>query len=103
MLRGIYYVNIKIYKNNLLIYLREPFFDTTTGQRPNLHACADRDETGSHQKKMAHPTPGGLGGYLLMFVGCVMRVGLWDDVCGMCVAFFDTTVGPRPNLARMCG
>ena len=57
------------------------------------------------QKKLSTPPQGGLGGYLL----CGDDVcGMWD-VCGMmfvgCVAmaFFDTTVGPRPNLARMCG
>ena len=35
------------------------------------------------------PPQVGLGGYILMCVGCVMFVcgfvGLWHDVCGMCV------------------
>ena len=63
-----------------------------------LHACADRDENGTHLKQIVL---GGLGGYLCVCVwGGVMcdDVFLWD-VCG----FFDTTVGPHPNLARMCG
>ena len=29
-----------------------------------MHACADRDDTGSHLKQIDPPTPGGLGGYL---------------------------------------
>ena len=33
--------------------------------------CADRDETGSHQKKLTNPTPEGFRG-LFMFVGCGM-------------------------------
>ena len=33
------------------------------------HACVDRDETGSRQKKLTNPTPEGFRGYLLMFVG----------------------------------
>ena len=44
------------------------------------HACADRY---SHVKFfLTHPTPGVLGGYLLLKI------------------FRD---GPRPNVARMCG
>ena len=55
----------------LLINLSEPFFDTTVGPRPNVaHICADRDETGSHQKKLTNPTPEGFR-------------GLFIDVCGM--------------------
>ena len=36
------------------------------------HACADRDETGSHQKQLTNPTPEGFR-------------GLFIDVCGMLV------------------
>ena len=54
-------------------------FSTRTSDRAQIwHACADRDETGSHQNKLTHPTPGGFRGYLLMFVGYVMMfVCLW--------------------------
>ena len=70
---------------NLLINLSEPFFDTTVGPRPNLaraqiwHACVDRDETGSQQRKLTNPTPEGFRGCLLMFVGGMFVGGMWHD------------------------
>ena len=42
---------------NLLIHLKDTFFDTAVGSRPNLHAYADGDETGSHLKKNDPPHP----------------------------------------------
>ena len=52
-------------------------FSTRTSDRAQIwHACADGDETGSHQKNWPTPPQRGLGGYL-----CLWHVGLWD-VCG---------------------
>ena len=35
-----------------------------------LHACADIGHISSHLKKITHPTPGGLGGYLQTVCAC---------------------------------
>ena len=67
-------MNISTYK------FKRAFFrhDRRTAPKFGTHACADRDETGSHQKNLPTPPQRGLGGYLLMFVAC----GMWH-VCGM--------------------
>ena len=42
----------------LLINLKDTFFDTAVGPRQIfLHACADRDENGSHIKQIDPPNP----------------------------------------------
>ena len=53
------YMQIHLY---LLINISEPFSDTNVGPCPNLARMWDRDETGSHLKKLIHPTPGGFRG-----------------------------------------
>ena len=58
---------------NLLINLSEPFSTRPLDRAQIWHACVDRDETGSHQKKLTNPTPEGFR-------------GLFIDVCGMFVA-----------------
>ena len=55
----------------LLINLKDTFSTRPSDRAQIWHACADRDETGSHQNKFTHPTPGGFR-------------GLYIDVCGMC-------------------
>ena len=57
---------------------KRAFFPTRTSDRAQIwHACADRDETGSHQKnKLTHPTPGRFRGLSIDVCGCVC-----DDVC----------------------
>ena len=49
---------------NLLINLKDTFFDTAVGPRQIWHACADRDETDSHQKKLTQTTAGGVYGVI---------------------------------------
>ena len=44
-------IAIEVNIENLLINLKDTFFNTAVGPRPHLHACADSDETGSHLKK----------------------------------------------------
>ena len=70
---------------DLLINLSEPFSTRPSDRAQIWHACVDRDETGSHQKKLTNPTPEGFRGYLLMFVAC-----LW--VGGWFVAWFKPVV-----------
>ena len=51
------------------------------------------------KKNFTHPTPGGLSE---PNPDVAMCVAAW--LCGLFTYLFrDTTVGPRPNLARMCG
>ena len=59
---------------HLLNKFKRAFFSTRPSDRAHIwHACADRDETGSHQEKLTNPTPEGFRG-LFMFVGCGMFV-----------------------------
>ena len=61
----------------LLINLSEPFSTRPSDRAQIWHACADRDETGSHQKKLTNPTPEGFRGLFIdvgLFVG-----GMWHD------------------------
>ena len=50
---------------NILIHESEPFSTRPSDRDQIWHACADRDDTGSHLKKLPTPPQGGLGGYLL--------------------------------------
>ena len=63
------------------VILDDTYYAETTG--------ADRDETGSHQKKLTNPTPEGFRGLFIdvcgMFVGCLLHVCGWH-VCGWHVA-----------------
>ena len=69
----------KYYYYYLLINLSDPFLTQPSDRAQIWHACADRDDTGSHQKKLTNPTPEGFRG-LFIYV-----CGMWD-VCGMFVA-----------------
>ena len=60
----------------LLINLSEPFSTRPSDRAQIWHACADRDETGSHQQKLTNTTPEGFRG---LFIDVC---GMWD-VCGM--------------------
>ncbi len=66
----------------LLINLRELFSTRPSDRAQIWHACADRDETGSHQKKLTNPTPEGGRGLLIDVCG-MCHVGCLWDVCGM--------------------
>ncbi len=56
---------------------KRAFFPTRPSDRAQIwHECADRDETGSHQKKLTNPTPEGCRG---LFIDVC---GIWD-VCGI--------------------
>ena len=73
-------------------------FSTRTSDRAQIwHACADGDETGSHQKKLTNPTPEGCRG-LFMFVAC----GFVGCLCVGClwVAWFKPVVD-RKLLERL--
>ena len=63
---------------HLLINLSEPFSTRPSDRAQIWHACVERDETGSHQKKLTNPTPEGFRGLFIDVGG--MFVGLW--VCG---------------------
>ena len=57
---------------------------------------------------LTHPTPGGLSEPICGDdVAMMWRRCGYDDVCGwqlyFTYLFRDTTVGPRPNLGRVCG
>ena len=52
---------------DLLINLSEPFSTRPSDRAQIWHACADRDEIGSHQKKLTHPTPGGFRGLSIVW------------------------------------
>ena len=41
--------------------------------------------------------------YLFSMVGTSFFTGTINLLINLSEPFFDTTVGPRPNLARMCG
>ena len=60
-----------------------------------------RIDTLTLKKKLTHSTPGGFRGLSIGDDVATMFVG------GNCIRFTylfrDTTVGPHPNLARMCG
>ena len=75
--------NIQYIHNEIKINIsfKRAFFQTRPSDLAQIwHACADRDETGSHQNNLPTPPQRGLGGYLLMFVACGMFVGgLWHD------------------------
>ena len=63
---------MQVFTRYLLINLKDTFSTRPSDRTQIWHACADRDETGSHQKKnLTQPTPGGF-------------TGLSIDVCGMC-------------------
>ena len=73
-------------------------FSTWTSDHAEIwHACADGDETGSHQKKLTNPTPEGFRG-LFMFVAC----GFVGCLCVGClwVAWFKPVVD-RKLLERL--
>ena len=66
---------VYLYLKHLLINLSEPFSTRPSDRAQIWHACADRDETGSHQKKLTNPTPEGFRGLFIdvggMFVACL--------------------------------
>ena len=85
---------------HLLIHLSEPFSTRSSDRAQIWHACADRDETGSHQKKLTHPTPGGLGVIYfvaMMFVGCLFVCGCKSG------AGFQKDHREKIQLVRACG
>ena len=52
------------YKSTSTYKFKRAFFSTRPSDRAQIwHACVDRDETGSHQKKLTNPTPEGFRGY----------------------------------------
>ena len=63
--------------NHLLINLSKSTRPSDRAQ--TWHACVDRDETGSHQKKLTNPTPEGFRGLFIdvcgMFVGGMIQAG----------------------------
>ena len=72
------YVALLLGVVHLLLKLSETFSTRPSDREQIWHACADRDETGSHLNKIypPHPTPPqeGLGGYLLFIQTYLTRV-----------------------------
>ena len=97
----------KTYGQSESTYKFKTLFSTRPSDRAQIwHACADRDETGSHPKKNYPTHPKGvIGGYLMMFVGCLMMcvLSVWVSAKPHLLISGTCYVGPRPNLARMCG
>ena len=81
----------KMHLFDLLINLSDPFSTRPSDRSQIWHACADRDETDSHQHFLTHTTPGEFRGYLLC----------GNDVCGMFVCLCDNVCGYQLRLTYL--